>query len=211
MRKLFLFLFVVAALQCPARSIVEIWNSMPDSLLPYVDKNHRLEMTEFIQMGLSGDVDNQLGGKSDMDTLTADYLHVILNESSEMHLRRMPMPQGDSILCMVRTWKGPAPESAIYFFTQDWKRLNIEQPLDSAHIASTEQWLLAKPDTMTAERFAELKEKLSPRMVSARLFVDSNDLEVRLSMPFAYTDDKDELERITPPKRFRWKDGKFEP
>jgi hypothetical protein len=211
MRKLFFILSIIATVAVQGRSMTDIWNAMPDSIIPYLDKNHRLEMTEFIKMGLSGDVDNQLGGKSDMDTLTADYIHVVLNEAAEMHLRRLPMPEGDSILCMVRSWKGPAEESQIYFFSQDWQPLDIANPLDRKSLDSTAAQLLVKPDTMTSERFAQLKQLLQPRLVAARLFADSDELELGLSMPFAFTDEKKDLQAITPKKRWRWTGGQFAP
>lgn len=209
MKPLLLLFALLASLSCGARSMTEIWNAMPDSLLPYVDKNHRLEMTEFIHMGLSGDVDNQLGGKSDMDTLTASYLHVVLTESSELHLRRLPSAQGDSILCMVRTWSGPAQESEIYFFTQDWQPLALATPLDSAHIAATRQALLVRPDTMAVSTFDSLAALLSPRMVGARLFADSDDLELQLGTPFSFTEQKAGLAAITPKKRYHWNGKTF--
>lgn len=209
MRKLFFILALFAALTTQARSMTDIWNSMPDSLLPYVDKNHRLEMTEFLHMGLSGDVDNQLGGKSEMDTLTADYIHVVLNEASEMHLRRMAMPQGDSILCMIKTWKGPAEESSIYFFTQDWQPLRLDNPLATNHLDSLAKALVVKPDTMTEDRFNQLSQLLQPQMVVARLFPDNDSLELQRSVPFNYSDEKKELEAMTPKKTWIWENGKF--
>jgi hypothetical protein len=91
-----LLLLFLQALSISAKSMLEIWKSMPDSMLPYIDRNHRQEMTDFIAMGLKGDVDNLLQGKSIMDTLTQSYIHVTLNESAIMQLRRLPFKGGDS-------------------------------------------------------------------------------------------------------------------
>ena len=77
MRKLLvLSLFTLCTLTVGAKSMVDIWKAIPDSLMPYIDRKHRTEMVEFIRMGLKGDVDNLLGSKSTMDSLTSNFIQV---------------------------------------------------------------------------------------------------------------------------------------
>jgi Protein of unknown function (DUF3256). len=189
--------------------MLEIWKSMPDSMLPYIDRNHRQEMTDFIAMGLKGDVDNLLQGKSIMDTLTQSYIHVTLNESAIMQLRRLPFKGGDSLVCVVRTWKGPVMESEVSFYNQDWQALDTHSMIESGSLQALVPSLLVRPDTMSLSRFVELKGKFDPAMVNARLLVDSDDLEVTLSIPEHNSAIINELNAVVRLTRLKWDGEKY--
>ncbi|MDO4952003.1 MAG: DUF3256 family protein, partial [Bacteroidales bacterium] len=175
----------------------------------YIDRTHRQEMTDFIAMGLKGDVDNSLQGKSIMDTLTHSYIHVTLNESASLQLRRLPLQGGDSIVCVVRTWKGPGTESEVSFYDQDWQVLNACTILGSDGLEKLSPALLVRPDTMGQARFEELAAKFDPLMVSARLFVDSDDLEVSLTLPEHNSEIMNELKAIVRLIRLKWNGKTF--
>ena len=57
-RLIFTAITLLVSLSSMAKSMVEIWSSIPDSVIPYIDRTHRLEMTDFIKMGLKGDVNH---------------------------------------------------------------------------------------------------------------------------------------------------------
>ena len=91
MKKLFIFsIFALCSLTAGARSMADIWKLMPDSLMPYVDSKHRNEMVDFLHMGLKGDVDNMFESKSTMDTLTSDFIQVILSSALYAHGSGLP-------------------------------------------------------------------------------------------------------------------------
>ena len=52
---------------------------MPDSLLPYLNKNQRLELLELRDMKVKAEVKNLLNGNTVMDTLTTNYLSLTLS------------------------------------------------------------------------------------------------------------------------------------
>lgn len=205
MRKIiFLVIGLTMAMGVEARSMREIWISLPDSLLPYVDRNHRLEMVEFIDMNLNGDVDNLFGGKSEMDTITTDYIGLTLSQSSSMQIKRLPVAGGDSLLCVVKTYLGPAAESEVVFYHQDWTPASVMLSLDSAGTARWMPRLLVKPDTMSEEHFVHYKTFISPYIVGARLSPDDDNLELRLSLPMPVREEKQALEAMTPSFSLRW-------
>lgn len=205
MRKIiFLVIGLTMAMGVAARSMREIWTSLPDSLLPYVDRNHRLEMVEFIDMNLNGDVANLFGGKSEMDTITTDYIGLTLSQSSSMQIKRLPVAGGDSLLCVVKTYLGPAAESEVVFYHQDWTPASVMLSLDSAGTARWMPRLLVKPDTMSEEHFVHYKTFISPYIVGARLSPDDDNLELRLSLPMPVREEKQALEAMTPSFSLRW-------
>lgn len=187
--------------------MVELWNAMPDSVIPYIDRNHRLEMTEFIGMGLSGDVDNGLQGKSKMDTIMADYIRLTLNESMVMQLKRLPSVTGDSLLCVVKTWLAPEPESELTLYTQDW------QPLEQPQLVGDRPWadwrtaLWTRPDTMAVADFDALRTATDLVLVAATLAPQTATITLQGTAPVALAADKPRLKAALPPRTFTW-DGR---
>lgn len=201
-RFLLVFILGVATLACNAKSMKELWAAIPDSLLPYVDKNHLLEMTDFIGMGLKGDVDNMFGSKSVMDTITADFIGLTLSESATMQIKRLPLTEGDSVLCVVKTWYGPVGESSVSFYDQQWQKVNKH-----INLADYTKKLLVRPDSISQEEYDKLLGNVDFTMVRASLNPDNDDLTLSISIP---TEDKKNAERLrswTKPMTLEWNDG----
>jgi len=201
---LILVCLLLASLGVEAKSMKDLLVSMPDSLVPYLDQNLRQEMPELQEMGVKADVKNLLGENSVMDTLTADFLQIRMSKLSTLQAKRLPAETGDSLLCVVKTFAGPEKESELYFFDQNWKSLKVDFDLKS--LAPT---LVQKPDTMTEERFAELKKMIEPQMVSAILLQHENSIVVRLSLPLLSADDKKLVSVIKLQRKFNWNGKTF--
>ena len=79
MKKIFVFLWVVLLVtSVQAKSLKDLWVSMPDSLLPTLDRNLRLELVELEEMGVKPNVKNLLGEECDMDSTKAYGADVVL-------------------------------------------------------------------------------------------------------------------------------------
>ena len=188
-----------------AKSMKDLLVSMPDSLMPYLDKNLRQEMPELQEMGVKAEVKNLLGENSVMDTLTADFLQIRMSKLSTLQMKKLPAEAGsDSLLCVVKTLAGPEKESELYLFDQDWKPVDIGFDLNS--LATS---LVQKPDTMTEERFEQLKMMIEPQMVSAMLLQHENAIVVRLSLPLLSSDDKKAVNVIRVQRKFNWNGRSF--
>lgn len=194
-------------------SLRDVWLSMPDGMIPYLNKNLRLEHLDFVDMGVKSEVNHQLNGVSVMDTLTADYTHITLSKSSSLELRLLPVNDSTKIICMVRTFKAPAEESEIRFYDTDWNLLTDDYGLEKIKNRDNTdtEFLLSsfvqRPDTLSTERFEELCKLIEPVMVSASFDVAEPVLTFRLSVPLAVPDDREQLKSILRPRRFKW-DGK---
>lgn len=196
-------------------SLRDVWLSMPDGMIPYLNKNLRLEHLDFVDMGVKSEVNHPLNGTTVMDTLTADYTHFTLSNSSSLELRLVPVNDTTKIICMVKTFKAPAEESEIHFYDAHWKSLPDSYGLDAVinlDSIDTEKLILSfvqKPDTMTSERFEELSKLIEPVMVAASFDVADPILTYRLSIPLATPDDCEQVKSILKPRRFKWDGGQF--
>lgn len=168
----------------------DIFSSMPDSIIPYLSHNNRLDMIDFRESSMEAVVDNSLEGKSKLDTLTADYLHLTLNEATSVEMKLLESPRllddtTKTIVCVATTYANV--ESNVEFFTSKWHRLAI--PLDY-----DKQSLIARPDTMDAATFDSLRQLASDFNVVAKLLPST--IELKPTFPKISADDNKRIEAL---------------
>ena len=153
MRKLTLLLCLLWAFGLSAQTVIrDVFQSIPDSIVPYLTENNRLDMIDFMASNMDAVVTNALGGKSQMLALTDQYTSIRLSESSEIAMRLLDVPAPvDSlhqVLCVVRTYGSDIRESTVAFYSLLWRQLPtadyFSQP-DGSFVATLGQ----ESDTLT--------------------------------------------------------------
>lgn len=137
MRKLLIICTLLSSLLSPCEAqqkIRDVFLQMPDSLLPYLTSNNRLDFLDFMDSKMKAGVQNSLGGKSEMLTLTDDLLVLQVSRSLHMEMRLFPVTEAvdscQQVVCMITTYGNDAPESKIALYTVKWN------PIDaSAHLS----------------------------------------------------------------------------
>ena len=147
---LLLLMLLTFATNMSAKSLNELWVSMPDSLMPMVNKSQRIEFLDLKNLGVKAEVDNLLGESCQLDSVTSDYLKLTTSPSSLYEMRLLPQTSGDSLLCIVRTFSAPEKESELKFYDQEWKELEGTSLLPS-NLSDVSLYMQAKPDTMSRE------------------------------------------------------------
>lgn len=209
MKKLFVFLWVVLLVtSVQAKSLKDLWVSMPDSLLPTLDRNLRLELVELEEMGVKPNVKNLLGEECDMDTLTNDYLECTTSKVARLQMIYLPSSAEDSVLCVIKTFRAPSKESEIRFYDQGWRQLPI-----SSYLAK-DQYMLGsyikpKSDTMRVEEYEELKSKLELVMYVTEYLPTAQVFRVQVSLPLLSNEDKLKVQSILVQRKFKWILGRF--
>lgn len=102
-----LIIVVVAQLSflvSPAQTIREVFRAMPDSIMPYLTKNAKLDMMDFMDANMKAAVNNELGGESQMLFLSDDSLAVKMSDVQilELSLEKVDTSQ---VIVMKRTFK----------------------------------------------------------------------------------------------------------
>lgn len=82
---------LTASLGMEAKSMKDLLVSMPDSMMPTLNSNLRLEFAELQEMGVKAEVKNLLGEVSVMDTLTQDFVQVRMSKVSTLQMKKLPM------------------------------------------------------------------------------------------------------------------------
>lgn len=209
MKKLFLLMIVFAlTASVDAKSLRELWLSMPDSLLPTLDNNLRLELVDLVDMKVKPEVKNLLGEECLIDTLTSDFLEVTTSSSAKVQMCLLPMGTGDSILCVIKNFSAPAMESEVRFYDSQWKETGSKAYLPS-DISQLSRYLNAKPDTLGEDEYQERLSLLEPIVVSAKFSYPSKSLVFSVSLPLVSNDDKGKLNAILSQRKFKWNGKRF--
>ena len=125
--KSFLFLLVVTISTAYARTPIRQWlTAMPDSVMPLLTKNNRLDFIDFKDSNMEAVVMNRLDGRSRMDTLTDDYLLINYTRSCDVAMKLLPVNDTTDVLCMVTTVKTSVSDSRVAFFDEAWQPLPSE-------------------------------------------------------------------------------------
>ena len=131
MNRLFLLVISVAcALGAGAVEIKDVFSAMPDSVLPTLTRNNRLDMVDFIDSGMKAEVNDVFDGKATLDTLTADYLHLTLSEAVKVEMKLLQSSEAladtsDCVVCVVMTYGIKPKESSVRMFTSKWSPLPV--------------------------------------------------------------------------------------
>jgi hypothetical protein len=202
MRKL-LFGLCLAAMPITmmAQQVCKMWVSMPASVAGALEKSGRQELLDLKQMKKTATIAGPLGEKCSIDTLTADFLSVRMNDVYTLQMKMLPTSSGDSLLCLVQTYAGPQPESRIAFYSPDWKALSMPQ----MHLDVD----LQRPDTMSEGDFNKLQALFDPKLISFSLSPSTAELVVALSPAVISEEEKVNIKLLKLQNKLNWNGKMF--
>lgn len=128
MRKIFLlsFLFLVAVPSVAQVRMKDVFAQLPDSVLPLMTRNNRLDCIDFIENNMNARVKNRFNDQVVLEALTEDYLYVRTSESSFVEMKLMPQGN-DTLICVNRTYLGPVEDSDVRLYSLDWRFVRVVQ------------------------------------------------------------------------------------
>ena len=107
-----------------------VFKQMPDSLMPYLSKNNRLDMLDFMDAKMKAEVTNLLDGRSEMTAITDDSLSIRLSDALrvDMKLERVeqPVDSGYYVVRLVRTYiiNANQTERIADVYSSVWRKLS---------------------------------------------------------------------------------------
>ena len=106
----------------------EALKSMPDSLMPYLTHNNRLDCIDFCEANMKAEVRNVFEGKSELQQLTSNYALFRLSDASSVEVSLLDA-EGQQLICMIQSYGTDLRESVISFYTTSWQQLPTERYL----------------------------------------------------------------------------------
>lgn len=148
MVRLFLpLILMLCSLGIGAQPMRELFAQMPDSLLPTLTRNNRLDLIDFIEAGLDNMVSNRLGGESRLTMLTGNRAKLRLSEGATIELCKL---EGSQVMCYIHSVRlDSAWHSNLRFYdVSTWKRLPLQQYIT---MPTTLQFLSPPADATATE------------------------------------------------------------
>ena len=201
-----LLLSLAALSYSTARTTMRQWLvAMPDSVMPLLTKNNRLDFIDFYDAKMEAVATNRMEGKSRMDVLTDDFIRINYTKTTDVEMKLLPLNDTTDILCMVTTVKASVNDSRIAFFDAQW------QPLDATTYIN-EPRMEDFRSTMQGDSAAWAWSKLDIFFRTYHLSAEETGLKCVLTTT-DYLSEEDRAE-VAPylrqaPITYLWNDGKF--
>lgn len=192
-----------------AQQAKQYFVSMPDTILPLLTEINRADCIDFLESNMRAIVTNRLDGKSEMTTLTDNYIEIKLSEQSSWQMKVLALNDSTQVLCTVFTACAPACDSHIKFYTTQWESLSLADYIQTMPTLSDYLPQLNESDydiqTLNAVKQADLL------LIKMQLSADDNTLVCSFDTP-QYME-KSAAQKLTPllqkPIVYNWNSGKF--
>ena len=134
MRQAFIILCVALSLAVKAGDSITIrdaFRQMPDSLLPTLTQNNRLDFLDFRDAGMKAEVKNRLGGTSVMTALTNDSLSLQMSPALRIDMLLLtldePLDSVKQVIVVGETFLADSVygETTIRYFSIDWQPIPV--------------------------------------------------------------------------------------
>lgn len=197
----------------------DVFAAMPDSLLPAVSKNNRLDCIDFIENALEAKVRNAFDDYVALEALTPDYARFRTSAASLMELKLLPLTDSTSVLCVVTTaqvGEEGSPQSLedsnVSFLRPDWSPLpaDVVEPLVSSLIP-IESFLAARPEDAAADYDQALRALADFRPVKVALSAEAPVATLTLQTAQLSKEERAALGDGVHPLSLRWQGNKFIP
>lgn len=112
-------------------TVSELFKAMPDSILPYLTRNNRLDMIDFMEAKMKAEVTNLLETKTEMTSLDSAHLTIRMSESVVLDMSLMNTTEAydscQQVICLMKTYyiQGKEAERVPAFYTVKWRPLGV--------------------------------------------------------------------------------------
>ena len=115
----------------PDNQMESVFRQMPDSLIPTLSENNRLDMVDFVNSNMKAQVTNLLGGKSEMLVMTQDSICIRVSEGLTVRMLLLkPTEMIDSckqVVCFAQTFgvDSLCLSTQLDYYTTNWQKLDV--------------------------------------------------------------------------------------
>ena len=188
MKKILLLILMICTCSLQAQDMKSLFIAMPDSLAPLLTKVNKEDFGDFLASNMKAEVKN-----SEMLKLTADYLNLKMSESSEVQMKLLPVNDSVKVVCVVHTYKGPAADSSIRFYSTQWEELPLSSYLT---LPKEDAFYKAPVAEADQETYYNLRKQADMYLFVAKLSEKDNTLLYSYTTPDYL--DKETAEKLKP-------------
>ena len=186
-----------------AQGLQKFFIDTPDSIQPYMKKLDReaLVMSADPSKDTCSYMNIVYGGTVSITHLTPEL--IVFNPSKTLTQEYAILPsEGDSVFCVISTYKAPEGESSVKIYDRNWTWLSTLDLTDKAK--------LARPDSISEARFEEIIKTQEIKMTLASIDKkDSKQLNLEFSMPLMSSDEKKAFLPVVLQTSLKWNGKTF--
>ena len=212
------YLIVSAAPAVAQIQMRSVFAAMPDSVLPMVTKNNRLDCIDFIENNMEARVRNKVDEYVVLEALTGDYARFRTSAVAVMELKLLPTSDSTSVLCVVTTAESGEKgtercvmDSNIRFYDTDWKPLSLESATASVMQQRDGDAFFAEaaPDSLQTAADAAKRSLASFHPVLMTLVPEDFTLTLHLQTGYLSIEERRALQYCLRPVTLRWNGQSF--
>lgn len=193
----------VIAIAAQAQGLQKFFIDTPDSIQPYMKKLDReaLVMSADPSKDTCSYMNIVYGGTVSITHLTPEL--IVFNPSKTLTQEYSILPsEGDSVFCVISTYKAPEGESSVKIYDKNWTWLSTLDLTDKAK--------LARPDSISEARFEEIIKTQEIKMTLASIDKkNSKQLNLEFSMPLMSSDEKKAFLPVVLQTNLKWNGKTF--
>jgi hypothetical protein len=193
----------VIAIAAQAQGLQKFFIDTPDSIQPYMKKLDReaLVMSADPSKDTCSYMNIVYGGTVSITHLTPEL--IVFNPSKTLTQEYAILPsEGDSVFCVISTYKAPEGESSVKIYDKNWTWLSTLDLTDKAK--------LARPDSISEARFEEIIKTQEIKMTLASIDKkNSKQLNLEFSMPLMSSDEKKAFLPVILQTNLKWNGKTF--
>jgi hypothetical protein len=188
------------------QDMASIIRQMPDSIIPTLTKNNRLDFIDYMNSNMKAEVQNHFNKKSEMTVLTSDYARIRTTEKSDVTIKLLTSGT-DTTICLINTYTSSTSDSRIKFYTTKWEQLNPSQYIT---LPQSDEFF-THPANITDEEYQNLRNKADITFLKAEFENNSSNLIITYTTP-SYMSDEDSIATaplLRPTIKMKWQGNKF--
>lgn len=130
----YLLLFFACISSAQELKLRDVFRQIPDSLMPTLSVNNRLDFIDFMDSNMKAAVRNQLGGMSEMTALTDDSLSVRMSDALRIDMLLLtldvPMDTLKQVVVFAESFLTDSvyQDTRVRFYTPDWQQITNSLP-----------------------------------------------------------------------------------
>ena len=191
-----------------AQTLEEMFINAPEDLSTYINSDMRAELIKFCdpRKDTCSTVNNGLSGDTWISHISNNLIVFHPCSAYTEEFRLLPNEIAtDSVLCLIRTYYGPEPESTVTIYDKKWNKINT---IDISELVCNT--LTERPDTMDESTYDDLKHKICFKMTKATFSKSEDDkLDLIPSAPFLASEDRNRIKPLFMQTIVKWNGKTF--
>ncbi len=210
MKRLVILCFLFCSVVAQAQDMKSLFVALPDSLAPLLTEVNRADFGDFLSSNMKAEVKNRFGRSSEMLRMTDDFLQLKMTSVSSAEMKLLPVNDSTKVICVVRTYRGPVPDSEVRFYSTDWKELPLS---DYFRYPEKDSFFLSQTLVERQDSLNRFKQMADMYLLKICLSEDKQEMYLTFTTPDFL--DKNTMKHYASylrkePCCYRWEKGRFE-